>query len=271
MWLVGDLHGSLKEFTFIIEKRDLRNENIIQVGDFGLGSNSLGIDMQNLKILNEILIERNLILYIIRGNHDDPAFWYLHDTSAYSNIIFVKDYSVLNIEDTNILFAGGAVSIDRCYRTINKMPYFKGEEFVLNEERLNLILETEERVDMIVTHNAPMFFEPQGIVSPLVDNYIAHERTVWGTDLRGSLIKERQDIEKMHDILLEKFTIKDWVYGHFHKSFRGIHKNIRSTGEEVITNHILLDIKEFYEHRQNEIKDRNKTAKRTKKTNNKAY
>lgn len=223
--------------------------------------------MQNLKILNQICEEREITLYVIRGNHDDPAFWYMHDMTAFNNIIFVKDYSIVEIEGQKILFAGGGVSIDRCYRTVSNMPHFKGEEFVLDEEKLKLITEAEDKIDIVVTHNAPHFFEPAGVNSFLVEQHIMYEKSKWGTNLRSSLIKERQDIEKMHDILLEKFHVKDWIYGHFHRSFRGIHKNIRSTGEEITTNHILLNINEFYEHNKTEHRD--KAIRRTEKTKSK--
>lgn len=263
MWFVGDLHGKIKEFTYEIERRDIKNNSIIQVGDFGLGFNSLGIDMQNLDILNQICIERDLTLYIIRGNHDDPTFWYQHDMSKLTNIIFVKDYSIIEIENKRIFFAGGGISIDRAYRARQRMPHFEGEEFALDERRLEMITQTEKRIDIVVTHNAPIFFNPQ-VNSHIVEEHAEYERMYLGTDLKKALVKERMDIERMHDILLEKFDVKYWIYGHFHKSVISIYKSIRPSKQEIETTHILLNIKEFYEHKD---EDTSKVGKRTKKNN----
>lgn len=60
---------------------------------------------------------RDSVLYIVRGNHDDPNWFkddkFLEIKSELSNINFVSDYIVININDENFLMIGGAVSVDR--------------------------------------------------------------------------------------------------------------------------------------------------------------
>jgi Icc-related predicted phosphoesterase len=240
---VGDIHGKLKNLCYHIEQYDIRDCNLIQVGDLGLGFNSYHADMSNLKTLNEVFEDRNINFYAIRGNHDDPAFWYHHEINL-DRIVLVKDYEVIEIGGDKILFCGGGVSIDRCIRE-NDGSYFKNEEFVLDRDRIQGILETEDQIDLIVTHNAPMFFYPWGVDSDLVNHYAKLESKLRGTDLKGDLIKERQDMDVFHDLIIEKFDVKAWVYGHFHNSNIKDHTHTRENTNEHTYKQVLLNINEF--------------------------
>jgi DNA repair exonuclease SbcCD nuclease subunit len=240
---LGDVHGSFRSMCYHIEMYNLKDCNIVQVGDLGLGFNSLKADLSNLKTLNDFMIEKNIHFYSIRGNHDDPEFWYGININ-HSNVHLVKDYEILELDDQRILVCGGGISIDRSYREQTR-TYFKDEEFHLNMDKIKLITDLEERVDVVVTHNAPHFFHPFGINSRLVDEYHDYEKEAWGTNLKSDLLKERKDIEVFHDEILEKFDVKLWVYGHFHSSNVTQHTHTRTDGKEITTKHVLLDIMEF--------------------------
>ena len=240
---IGDIHGSFKTMCFYIEEYDIRDCNLIQVGDLGLGFNSLPADLKNLETLNEIMKDRNIHFYAIRGNHDDPEFWYGRNID-FTNLHLVQDYEVLEIGGDNILFCGGGISIDRSYRDQTK-TWFKGEEFVLDHERIKSVIDNNERIDVIVTHSAPTFFSPEGIKSSLVEDYHRLEQELWGTNLKKDLLQERKNLEILHDEILEYFDVKFWVYGHFHSSDHRYHRHTRVDGKEVITKHVLLDIMEF--------------------------
>lgn len=73
MIFIGDTHGIRPVFE-VIDKNKIENSNLIHVGDFGLGFEEITKDVNNLKILDEMLIETNNYLYVIRGNHDNPIF-----------------------------------------------------------------------------------------------------------------------------------------------------------------------------------------------------
>jgi DNA repair exonuclease SbcCD nuclease subunit len=171
--------------------------------------------------------KRNIFLYVIRGNHDDPKFF--NGDYYYPNLQLLKDYSILHFNGINILLVGGAVSIDRKIRMIGR-DYWIDESFVLDEEKLSYI---DKKIDVVITHNAPSEVTPIGFNS-LVYHYAKNDPL-----LLGELTKERNLISKMCDTLLFKgHPIQQWFYGHFHQSSTEEYKGIKFT---------LLGISEFKE------------------------
>jgi len=89
---LGDIHGNWDVMTNHFEGNDITNVNLIQVGDFGIGYLKKDEESQRLKYLSSILKKRNSFLYIIRGNHDDPSYFYASSVNTYSNIILLQEY-----------------------------------------------------------------------------------------------------------------------------------------------------------------------------------
>lgn len=231
MYFLGDLHGSISHFLYTLVRLNKKGLNVIQVGDFGIGFNNEKVELKNLDYLNQSLIEWDCNLYIIRGNHDDPKFFkgdYKDKINKmYSNIHFVEDYEVLEIENKKIFFLGGGISIDRTYRTENK-TYWKDEVVVYDENKIKNVIKNHDDIDIIVTHSAPMWCEPQGINAPIVRTYCKIDE-----DLKKDLIEERETLSKIFDELNEKFKFKYHFYGHFHKNYKS---------KIVNCNHVLLGI-----------------------------
>src|SRR5688572_8861392 len=115
MYLIGDTH-SMRKVLHMIHDNNWTGQNLVHVGDFGLGFVSMEQDIKNLEAVDEALMDTGNHLYVIRGNHDNPIFW---DKSKGVNLPklrhlhLIDDYTVCNIEGKNILFVGGAISIDR--------------------------------------------------------------------------------------------------------------------------------------------------------------
>lgn len=110
MIFLGDIHGNYNTILDLLLNYNIEDSVIIQVGDFGLGFKSELNDVVELSFLDERLKQYNTVLYAIRGNHDNPYFWTDKKYENYfSNINLVKDYSVINIEDLNILMIGGGI------------------------------------------------------------------------------------------------------------------------------------------------------------------
>jgi len=205
--------GGFDHLKWLI-KTKLSDCNIIQVGDFGM-SNNIVLMTKTLIELNELLKKHNVILYVIRGNHDNPAFW--NGTHLYSNIELVPDYETRVIEDKTVLFVGGAISIDRVERIKEGYPYWVDENFVLNEAKLKLY----RGIDVVVTHSAPRFAYPQTI-GGVVNGYTANDPT-----LIHELGLERFEHTVMYDILKENNNITDWYYGHFHTNKLTFHEGVQ--------------------------------------------
>lgn len=217
IYFVGDIHGEFKEFLYKIKRTQLQNAYLIFAGDFGVGFYSENYYIDIFNHINKYLIENNIHFYAVRGNHDNPEYF---DNRKYGNITLVKDYTILNLLNTNILCLGGAYSIDRFDRIkeykdklkkikkYNKKPnktYWIDEYFIYDE---NFDFENSN-IDIVVSHTAPNF------CYPLLKNnleYFAINDNVIIADCD----KERELLNKVYNRL--KHNLKYWFYGHFHVS-----------------------------------------------------
>lgn len=239
---LGDVHNYSKIILYC-DAIELSDCDLIQVGDFGVGVD--GNDMNRLKELNDYLASKNIMLHVCRGNHDDPSFFDGSFRTMFSNIDLIPDYTIKNIDNKNILFIGGATSVDRkpnknVTDIRNKIDgtwtgrtpgvdYWENEKIVFNEE----FLRTAENIDIVVTHSAPSFVQP----------YIQSGAEKWfdsDPTLEEELNQERNLLSDVCFILRQKNNIQNWFYGHFHFSNLEYYENIRFQ---------QLAIMEFYELR----------------------
>jgi predicted phosphodiesterase len=223
MIFIGDTHGNNGYIKMVIDNYDYRNLEMVHVGDFGVGFIGMDQEIKNLNALNEWLKERGLILHVIRGNHDNPH--YFDGTYLNTNLKLHPDYTVLNIEDKNILCVGGAISIDRGpRRRYNQIEvaqnlhsenryHWEQERFVLDREKLAEFRD----INVVVTHTAPHYAKPfdvKGKWPPIVQQFIDQGDDKLGDDL----VAERKMLDEMYDILNKNNYIEDWFYGHFHRN-----------------------------------------------------
>ena len=221
MFFCGDTHGMRPVFT-IIDRFKIEKSNLIHVGDFGLGFVSIMQDVKNLEVVDEMLMDTQNKLYVVRGNHDNPIFW---DKSKglnlpkLHNIHLVDDYSVLDIENKKILCVGGGISIDRQLRKDDK-PYpswWQDEEFQWHPGKFNRVVNSHDTMDIIVTHSAPSACYPRGVDAPIVNDWHGIELQ-HGNNLKGELQMERKKIDMLKDAVLKAYKPTNWFYGHFHTS-----------------------------------------------------
>ncbi len=242
MYFLGDTHSIRPIFT-IVDKYKLESENIVHVGDLGLGFQEIRRDVENLILLDEMLIQNNIELYSVRGNHDNPIFW---DKSKglnlpkFHNLHLMDDYTVETIDKKNVLFVGGSISIDRQIRK-DEPPYptwWKDEVFNYDDEKIKKICEKYENIDIVVTHSAPNFAYPQSDNVGIVNDWHSVE-AAYGNDLKYELKEERSDHTQLYDDLATErgYKIKHWIYGHFHSSKRALING---------TEFKLLNINELY-------------------------
>jgi len=232
---MGDSHsvGSFKE---AVKKSQLENINLIHVGDFGLGFNALWYDLQQLEKLDEFLGNKGINLYVIRGNHDNPIFWnrrYGLNLPKYSNINLIDDYTIRKIEDRNILFMGGAISIDRLIRSREFPPtWWIDEKFDFSTTKLSTVLSKVNKVDIVITHTAPGFALPylKSGFPQLVQQFIDLEDQL-GIDLESELHQERVQLNDIYTHMIHNKKVPDlWVYGHFHRHSEEVHDKTKFVG-----------------------------------------
>lgn len=230
---LGDIHGNFDFVSWYIKAHNISDCSIVQVGDFGIGfmnESNINKEAQSLKKLNDVLVNFNVTLYAIRGNHDNPK--YFDGTfNLYERIHLMPDYSIESIEGKSHLFVGGAISIDRKYRT-EGVDYWPEEKFKLDESKLQDIT----GIDVLVTHNSMSFLPPYSI------NQLVLDFASTDAGLLEQLLEERAAFTKMWDILTKenRNSIGLHVYGHFH---------FDETTFLNDTKHVLLSINKTYEHR----------------------
>ena len=210
LMFIGDTHGDLSNFYYNMNRNLLDDGTFIHVGDFGAGFNKKRTTWLNKINLN--LAKHNIHMYVIRGNHDDPSFF--QGNHEYSNLILLKDYTILEIQGRKILLVGGAISVDRLLRiqSHNKKygaTYWYNEEFVLQKD----FLKTLDGITDVVTHTAPIMCYPNSGFPSFVHSYALEDM-----NLLNELEVERTKMQEMYEILKENNNINNWYYGHFHAS-----------------------------------------------------
>ena len=90
-WLIGkslveELQGGEERAEYgkkIIEEFGIENDDIVQVGDLGVGFNSN--DLEILGDFNEFLSKKGLSVWCLRGNHDDKRYFMGKYLNYFSN------------------------------------------------------------------------------------------------------------------------------------------------------------------------------------------
>jgi len=207
---LGDTHGSLSTFFYYCKKFKLKDKIVFHVGDFGAGfyknCEQLLIDYNNK------LNKYDIIMYVIRGNHDNPK--YFKGNHIFSHLKLMPDYTTININDRRFLLVGGAISVDRYIRKTDfirrgNISWWKDEVFILNKRKLTKY----KNITDVITHTAPNIVPPFGPLPSFIK-----AQTIYDPYLISELNIEREKLSEMYEILIKKNKINNWYYGHFHHS-----------------------------------------------------
>lgn len=194
--LLGDTHGEWSSLFHLFDRISLRDAVVLHVGDVGVGFRAdPKAELKSLSMIDSELSNRGIVVYAIRGNHDDPS--YFNGDHLYDNLKLLPDYSPLNINDERFLFVGGAVSIDRVQRVAGR-SWWSGERLTYDED-----LVTE--CDVLITHTAPTWVGSQDKNG--IQWFIDRDPTLW-----EELCAERKQVDE----LLLKCGARRHYCGHFH-------------------------------------------------------
>ena len=227
---IGDVHG---KFDQLIAKMEVVLEgntgvNFVQLGDFGLGFEQPVRDWNKLNPINELLKQFDSTLYVIRGNHDNPAFWDWCCTFHFSNIRFVADDTTLVIEGKVCYFAGGAISVDRTRRR-QGIDYWCGETYELKPVRY-----IEDKIDILFTHDVYHPCSPYTIANSDVVNYFANV----DENLIEDLQRSQSVMEYLHRDIIKTNPNFTWYHGHYHES------HVTNNNEQITHSLSELEFKE---------------------------
>lgn len=189
--LIGDVHGKYRQYKRIIK----HCRGSIQVGDMGVGFfRTSGQPHINPPYDAMVAGDHRFI----RGNHDNPDVCSQHSQ-------WIPDGNI----ESGVMFIGGAVSVDRQYRT-EGYDWWADEE--LNAEELDHLVEvyTEARPRLMVTHDCP---------EEIARNLCA----LSGRQKLDFPSRSRQAFQRMWSA----HSPEMWVFGHWHYSFDQIANGTR--------------------------------------------
>ena len=245
---LGDIHGNFNVIHQYVKMYGITDAHIIQVGDFGVGFQTVEKEKRMLEMYHPLLVKNNVHVWAIRGNHDyKPHFD--NDPFGFTNIHLVPDYTVLNLAEKNILCIGGAVSVDREWRYTKKQKqgifenttlvvesWWPDERFFLDIDKIKDL----RGINIIVTHTCPDYCPPDNTfgLGYFVEGII---KDTGDTELRTDLLVERNQVKEAFNIIKMNNDITHHYYGHFHKN-----DDITMFG----TKHRLLGVGVLHEERE---------------------
>lgn len=189
----GDVHGDFGKVNNILNKK--RPSLALQVGDFGYGWD--GFD-EKINFVRPV--------YFADGNHENFDYLYggrdeivkRFSKRLDNNCFYMPRGSVLVLPDgREVLFAGGAGSIDKGYR-IPFVSWWPQEDITFRDmKRFYELKEMGFNPDIIISHTGPsLVLELMGIKK--------YENNQWYN-------------ERMLDEVFGLFKPRYWYFGHFHK------------------------------------------------------
>jgi hypothetical protein len=185
--IVGDLHGNIQ---YLRQLSQIQNNDtiIIQCGDFGIW------DKLTFKAFD-------IPIYFCPGNHEN---WNLLETikepEISKNLFYMKRGSVITINNQNILFMGGAESIDKLCRKEN-IDWFP-QESISEADIYNL---PDKPIDIVVSHDCPDYFFKQMRIRNSYDGI--------------------PQTRKALTYIFDKYKPSRWFFGHYHMFMEGIYKD----------------------------------------------
>lgn len=212
-FITGDIHGDITKIKDFCNRFkgifNMKDVVLIILGDCGFNyyqnkkdvaikeeANALGITIFNIKGNHEIHPDV-LDFYKTKEWNGAPVYY----EEKYENILFAKDGEIYDIDGKKTLVIGGAYSIDKYYRIARGFRWFDTEQPSEETKKyvLNQLNKCNWKVDVVLTHTAPLKSEPVHLFLNGID---------------------QSTVDKSTEIFLneveEKLIYDKWYFGHYH-------------------------------------------------------
>ncbi|WP_297904837.1 metallophosphoesterase [uncultured Parabacteroides sp.] len=242
--ICGDIHGEFETLVYNLKINNITDSLIIVAGDCGFGFHKASYYDILYKRLAPKLRTQGNIIFFVRGNHDDPAY-FDGKTFVKKYMRCIADYTVVSVAGHHILCVGGAISIDRephlremelnrILRKDKQPLYWKDEAPVFLPDEIKELTQSGIKIDTVVTHTAPDFCEKRsksGLTEWVkLDSYPLND-----------IALERLGITSLYDELAcNGYSLQKWYYGHFHDSFNIVIDNVNFVMIGVLEMKMLL-------------------------------
>lgn len=211
IFLVGDIHSDpsiISSENWPLGKELTEEDLVIFLGDFGLYWNNTPTKEEDYWL--DWLAQKPFQVAFVDGNHENfnliNAFpestkWGGKigiDHRAKGDIIHLKRGEIFNMNNKKIFVMGGALSIDKIYRTEGVSWWPQEQHSKVEEENALSNLDSANwKVDYVLTHTCP-----DSIVYGFVDNPYSE--------------KFRDPVSRFLEFIDNRLTYDLWCFGHFH-------------------------------------------------------
>lgn len=233
VYVMGDIHGDIATTLDVISYYNISNCTIIMLGDIGVWRYR---DYKHYIALDTACKAANIMVYALRGNHDNPAFFLPYEElnqigqrfwDKFTNFKQLPDFTIVKVNGAKGIVIGGATSIDRCTRRnwqkhgYSRSLYASGDWW--RDERLPDTSKINENVEFILSHVGP-----RPVNTPILTKENCRFMRI-DMCLEADLQDENARLEEIQ----RQFKPKKWWYGHFH---------INDTSEVLGTRCYAVDI-----------------------------
>ena len=215
LFITGDIHASFQDIKkikkFCKENKTTKEDSMIILGDVGA---NYWLDERDIQT-KEALASCPITFLCVHGNHEERpgnissynyvvtkrygGIWYEND---YPNIFFLED-GIHLINGKRFLVVGGAYSVDKHYRLATGKRWFESEQMSDKEkERIILLLTENDSFDYILSHTAPLNYEPRYLFLPTID--------------QSTVDKSMENFLQWIYETIDLESLKMWFLGHYH-------------------------------------------------------
>lgn len=250
--MAGDWHGNGAWAQKAIWHGHKAGANaVVHVGDFGFWLD-IHDTTKYLRVVHRTLVETDMMLYWVDGNHEDHAriqqiqnmngsFGYkAWSLPEYPRIIHAPRGFRWEWHDKTWMAVGGAHSVDRLMRTEGK-SWWDAEH--LTEEQIEFASRPGE-VHVVVSHDCPYGVDIPGIHA---DEKLDAAKSEWPASEIAAANIHRKKLKRIVDAVKPKVL----YHGHYHVKYDGIYDfdgvrfPVRGLAEDATTledNTIILDL-----------------------------
>ena len=208
--LTGDTHGDFRRVEDFCRKHETSKDDLLIIlGDAGINYYKGKKDM----LLKHALLELPITILCLHGNHErrpetlgtyNEIEWHgglVYIEQDFPDLLFAKDGEVYTIDGKKCIVIGGAYSVDKEYRLERNWGWWADEQpsdeiKVRVENRLSI---EKWHVDVVLTHTAPIKYEPREVFLSFIDDSKVDKSTeIW------------------LDMIEDKLDYDQWYCGHYH-------------------------------------------------------